>query len=77
MTDERDAAISIQNAARIADEILKKADDGTKLFTIHKRYPRRGQAVSFGFYFGCGIAFAVSFCIAIGKVVSLAIGAFA
>lgn len=36
-------------AARIAFEILKNAEDGIKLFTVNKYYPKGGDAFGYGF----------------------------
>lgn len=36
-------------AARVALEILKGAEDGTKLFTVNKHYPTGGEAFGYGF----------------------------
>jgi hypothetical protein len=73
--DQIEAALSIQSAARIAEQILAKAEDGAKLFTIHKHYPSGGKAIEVGFYFGIGMIFAVCFSVLVGKLVSLGIAA--
>lgn len=65
--DTYDGPLSIQSAARIAEQLLERANDGTRLFTVHKHYPTQGAAISFGFYLGCGFILAVCFAALIGR----------
>ena len=53
-------------AAQIAVEILDRADEGTRLFTLNKYFPRGRDAFSFGFHLTLGgiVAFSLVLVIA-------------
>jgi len=70
-----DDAKALKFAAQVAVKILELAEDGTKLFTIHRHYPKGFDAVSYGFGFGFGFSFSVCAVYAIGLAVARIIGA--
>lgn len=62
-------------AAMIAVQILDRVDDGQKLFTLHRHWPKNSQAISYGFYFTLGGIFAVCGASVVGSLIHAAIKA--
>lgn len=55
-TDKREAIVF---AARVAEQIIARTDDGTKLLSVTYHYPKGWRASEFGFVATSGVITAV------------------
>lgn len=70
MTDEEKLQDELRFAAQIADRLLAKAQDGTKLLSITRNYPVRFAAFEYGFNVACGAFCALALMVAMTSLVS-------
>lgn len=52
-----DAINSVKFAARVAEQLLKNSDEGTKLLSVTYHYPKGDKAYGFGFRLAFGACF--------------------
>ena len=71
MRDDTEQAILV---AQIAAKIIELSKDG-KVVTVHKHYPAKADAVSYGFYYTLGGIFALCFSAFVGTLGHAAIKA--
>lgn len=69
MTDEQ-LRDELRLAAKIAEQILEKADNGIKLFSLTRHYPVGRAAFKYGFVVACGAASGLSFMATVGWLIS-------
>jgi hypothetical protein len=69
MSSDDDAQRAVQFAARVATELLNKAEDGTKLLAVTYNYPRGAAAYWFGFCATAGAMFAIGLTVALSTLI--------